>query len=182
MIKKLLITASILCWSFGVNAVPIADTGAIDGLVGQVTQGSAALPNSGAGSEESWIESVLGYDVDYTQLAGSGSSSWESVIGGNACDYAFQFGTGLGPVHYLIKVGNGNGSGTDDSHYLFENLGNLNWAYVNLSFFGQGVTLSNVGVISHVGHTGGTVSVPEPGSLILLSFGLIGLGMARKKR
>jgi hypothetical protein len=159
----------------------------MDTLLGQTTLG-----NSGSANEENWIESVLLMDIDYTQLDDSSSEgdNWEAVVGGAAGDYAFQFTASDEPEYFLVKTGNGSGNGVDDSHYLFQNNGSLNWAFVNLSIFGEAVSITNIDVISHVGQTGSgsggggsdDTPVPEPGSIALLGLGLIGLTMARRKQ
>lgn len=177
-------TASLL-FSAGASAVAITDVGSYDTLLDSITQGEPGLPSSGEGNEELWIESVLGFDVTYTQLDGSSSgSNWEMVtgIGAVAGDYAFNFGMEFAPDYFLIKTGGGSGTGVTDTHFLYENNNSDNWAFLNLSDFGEGVSLDNVSVISHVGRTGGTVTVPEPGTLALLGLGLAGLGLSRRRK
>jgi hypothetical protein len=156
-------------------AYPITDVGIKDDLLA-----AESLKNSGEATEEKWIEDVLGFDIDYAQLGSiSDSSYWESVVGGELGDYAFQFDDGFNPEYFLIKLGGGKGAGADDTHYLYDNLASMEYAFINLSDFGEGVTLTNFGIISHAGTSGGT-SVPEPGVIGLLAIGLLGV-VARRR-
>lgn len=90
------------------------------------------------------------------------------------------------PEYFFIKTGNITPDDKTDSppdHFLFKNDANLNWAVVDLSDFGNVYELSGVGVLSHVGELGGgSTSVPEPGTMILLGIGVLGLAIFGKRR
>jgi hypothetical protein len=192
MIKNLLILVALM-YASGASAVLMSEAGSYDNLIAQTT-----LADSSAAGEEAWIEQALsdylGYavNVDYTQLGSVSAgdttdTNWEAVTGtgSSAGDYAFDFGSGEEPPYYLVKLGGGAGAGADDTHYLFENFGDLQWAYVNLSWFGDNVSSANIGIVSHVGIVGqndccGVTQVPEPSLLALLSIGLLGFAGARR--
>ncbi len=186
LLKVITMGAAGLLFSAGASAVLISDVGGYDNLLNSTFQGSAELPNSGEGAEEDWIETFLGIDITYTQLDESVSdgASWEAVTGTGALDgdYAFNFGVDYTPDYFLVKVGSGAGAGADGSHFLFSNNSSFNWAFINLSMLGDGVSLTNIDIISHVGRTGGTVTVPEPGTMALLGLGLVGLGLSRRRK
>jgi len=170
---KFTVAASLLVVATSASAVPISTVGTIDTLIGHTT-----LKNSGSATEESWVESLLGTDITYSQLSGSSGSAWQAVTGGSAGDYAFDFGADSNALYYLVKVGGGGGTNTIDTHFLLGNNDSLQWGYVNLSMFGSGVSLTNIGVISHVG----TTSVPEPATLTLFGAGLAVAGLMRRRR
>jgi len=178
-IMNLVITMALAIFSMNASAVLIADAGPnYDTLRGAYT-----LDNSGSLTEEYWIESILGEDIAYNQLDEliSEGSNWEAVTDGVAGDYALDFsGIVVDPAYFLVKVGGGDGTGTDETHFLFENLESLQWGFINLGWFGDAVQLDNIGIISHVGVTGGT-SVPEPGIVGLLAIGLLGMVAVRRR-
>ncbi len=168
-IVRLLMFMGLLVFTVTLWAVPIGTVGSRDVLRAQTN-----LSNSGSGNEESWIESVLGKDITYSQLGGSGASSWEAVVGGTSGDFAFNLGAAVS--HFLVKVGGGKGTGTSNTHFLFNNKNSLQWAFVNLSNFGSGVKLHNIGIISHVGTANGDgATVPGPAPFVVMAIGLLGM-------
>lgn len=176
-LKQVLATMLLMAFSASTLAIPLSDVGGMDDFLSSDTLGS-----SGDATEKAWIESVLGFSISYSKVASSGGSAWEAVDGGVAGDYAFDFGVGVDPAYFLVKVGGGRGTGTEDTHFLYENLADLRWGFVNLEEFGDAVKLDNIGVISHVAIADGGTSVPEPSILALLGIGLVGLGLARSRK
>jgi len=177
---KLTLAVTIALFSVNASAYVLSEVGVHDNLLAAET-----LRNSGEATEEAWIEDVLGMDIDYTQFGNvSEGSNWQSVSDGVAGDYAFEFDIGFNPEYYLLKLGGGNGTGTDYTHYLYDNLESLQYAFVNLSDFGEDVKLENIGIVSHIGSTGGCEgdceTVPEPGMVGLLAIGLLGM-VARRR-
>lgn len=170
-IMKLMMMA-LAIFSANAFAIPITTVGSYDNLLAQ--------SNITSGFEEAWIESVLSINISYTQLNDtvSNGGNWTSVEGGITGDWAFDFGPGNDPAYFLVKLGGGKGAGADNTHYLFENIESLQWAFVNLGVFGDAVlTKDNIGLISHVGLT----SIPEPGIAGLFAMGLFGLVVARRR-
>ena len=185
-----LFATAMLALSCNASAVTIANVGNYDTLVTTtdiIFANPNTLPNSGA--EEAWIEGVLGFDVTYTQLSDTDSDgdNWVSVSDGVDGDYAFDLSP-YNPEYFLVKVGGGGGTGTDETHYLFDNAVSMEWAFLNLEVFGDGVSLTNIGVVSHVGVSDGNCegpcvnTVPIPAAVWLFGSGLIGLvAVARRK-
>lgn len=163
-------------------AVPIATSGGVDTLLAQTT-----LPNSGQATEQNWIASVLGVsagDLDFTKYD-DGTTGWEQVVDAAGDDLAGLFARMFGdmPGYFMVKIGNGNGTGADDSHFLYQNVNALAWAVIDLSAFGTEFSLTNINV-SHTVTVGGDgdQQVPEPGTLALIGIGLLGLGAARRRK
>ena len=142
------------------------DVGDIDSLIAWDT-----LKNSGDATELDWVQdetenTALVMDTKYTDMG------WlqTNATGVYAIDLRYD------PAYFLVKIG--NGASTGDDHFLFENLASLDWGVVELT--AMGLTSANIGGISHVDEFKGTTSVPEPSTLLLFGFGLLGLGGARR--
>ncbi len=161
---------SCLLFGAGAQALTITDVGGEDTFLDSTT-----LANSGDAFEEAWVESVLGFDVTLDASYDSGAPDWQ-LIDGTTDVYASMLTTD--PLYFLLKIG--TGGTTLDSHYLFQNVGDLSWAVVDFSDVGIDFSVQNISIdrMSHVGEFDGT-SVPEPATLLLLGLGLIGLGLQR---
>lgn len=170
---KYLIPLFSLFFSFPAWSLLISDVGAVDTFLT-----SADLGNSGDAAEESWIEGYLGFDVTLTSKYDSNGSDWTQIEGE---DDVFATALGDTPDYFFIKIGTG-GVGLD-SHYLFENIGDLSWAVVDFSDAGIDFSIKSVdiGRMSHVGEIDASTSVPEPSIIALFGLGLIALGFKRKK-
>ena len=175
---KVIVAAVLALFSLNASAYLLEDVGPVlDTLIGSTT-----LASSGEAVEEAWVEGLLGIDIDYAQIdiGGEDGDLWQFVTDdGIDGTVAFDFSP-YNPEYFVVKVGDGSGTGTTDSHFLYDNLESLMYAYINLSDFGEGVNLLNIGVISHAGSVGDVI-VPEPGVIGLLAIGLLGMGVARRR-
>lgn len=155
-------------------AIPVSTVGTQDLL-----RGSAALGNSSETQEAGWASSVLGFAVTFDGKV-EGSSSWQAVdgvLGG----YALDFGAGVDPAYYLVKTGKGSTIGPGHTHFLFENLNALRFAFITLTQIGFDPARIDVTKISHTTRLDGPTQVAEPASLALFGLGLLALVLARRR-
>lgn len=170
--KRFLFLAIVACGVFAL-AVPgwslTIDTTTQVGVVDPLVD-ATELANSGFATELDWVQSFVpgatltvfdGSSYNWILVDGA-SNTWASLLQDS-------------PDYFFLKTG--AGQGTND-HFLFQNLAELTYAVVD--FDATGVEIRNVGAISHVGETGGTPQVPEASTLMLLGFGLAGVGTIRR--
>jgi hypothetical protein len=134
---------------------------------------NAAIASTIGSSTELYKQEVGGTE------SGSLAGSYQTTFFNTALDPSdalieYVGGDIVGPTAFLlIKDGN-----QDPAWYLF-NLTDLGWTGVeDLSLEGF---WPNGGAISHVALYGGTTTVPEPGTLLLLGSGLVGLALFGRK-
>jgi hypothetical protein len=135
----------------------------IDDAIASTLGSSTELYKQDVGGSESG--SLAGsYETTFSNTEQDPSDALIEYVGGDI----------VGPTAFLlIKDGN-----QDPAWYLF-NLTDLGWTGVEdleLSGFWP-----DQGAISHVALYGGTTTVPEPGTLLLLGSGLIGLALFGRK-
>lgn len=181
--KKLIFKSFVLCavlvFAASAWAVTIVGGGNDGTNVGSLDelQYETTLLGSPA-EEEAWIESQLGFDVTFS-FKNDGLTGGDFETTDTAGVYAFALNDE--PDYFFVKTGNI----TDDGNvsFLFFNNPELDWAVINLADMGF-TSITNISGVSHISeYDGGTTQVPEPGTLLLLGSGLVGLGfMARKFR
>lgn len=168
--------------SLNVSAIPITTVGGVDNMVAW-----DALINSSDAAEAQFLADYLSVDVSaitLSKVASSSGTSWMEVDGDTLEEdlWAFDF-SGFKPALYIIKTSlniglSGDGSNDTYSHYLYENVNSASYGVIDLFDFEQMVGGPDSIDIFAVGHVS---TIPEPAILALLSFGLIGLGLARRK-
>lgn len=164
MVGSLVLTGP--AWS-GDYFVGSTNVGGLDSFVASINLGS-----SSEATEARWIADSLGVpSVEMTKIE---ANPWQSTDTKGV--YAWDLGD-FEPVYFYVKLGNtGKGSpSTFPDHWLFKNVSDLNWGVIELA--GEGYDNVNIGKVSHVGFT----SVPEPATLALLGFGLIGVGWTARR-
>jgi hypothetical protein len=124
------------------------------------------LSNSSLDNEELWLNALLDRGV--------GDPNWVDLIGKND-PYDGTFNPTVA-TYAVLKYGNGQAPG-GESHWAVHFDGDGTFDIFNVSGLPTGITLGDH-ALSHIAYS----AVPEPTTMLLLGFGLVGLaGFGRKK-
>ena len=132
-------------------------------------------------NELAWIQEVLGNDYYISDAISVKEGDWTQTDQ-NSDAYAYYLGGELD--YFYIWLATNPKNPPDANAFLFKNEISLEWAVIQLSdlvgYTPPGGDI-NIGRVSHLREIGGT-PVPEPGMVILLGIGLLGLAFYNRKR
>lgn len=172
-IKKILISTLLTFGLMGTASSEVISGGIFDGTdVGGIDIYIDEIANMGSGAqtEIDWVNSVLGTSFGAGDLTKEEPVAWYSTTTADVIAFALQ----TGPGYYLIK--------NSRLHVLFNNVVDVDWGVINLNDIIGDINLNDDFMISHVSEFGGATRVPEPGTLLLLGGGLLGLSLIRRRR
>jgi hypothetical protein len=165
----------VLAFAGSAWALTISGGTEVGGLDSLIDTEIIAVPN--AANELAWVQGELGnvnINITYDVIAGD----WEET--NEADTFALELdGT---PEYFFLKLGTGGLNPLQPTHFLYQNLAEFSYAVVALAELNVfGASNFDIGRVSHIGEIG-TAPVPEPGTILLLGGGLLGLALYGRKR
>lgn len=159
--------------AYTINGASI-DVGQLDGFISKTSLG-----NNGDSTELDWVNSILNPVTSFSYKIEQKDFGWqETDTQGIWANFL-----ALSPDYFLIKTG-----GNKNTDYLFKNLDFKSYAVIDLSMFdapgnSSGLTISGISHITAFGGPPTTHHSPEPATMLLLGFGLLGVaGACRRKK
>ncbi|TDT40345.1 putative secreted protein with PEP-CTERM sorting signal [Halospina denitrificans] len=171
---KFLLTATLMVLGASGNAFAYTISGGTDvGGLDSFEAESTTLPNSGSATETAWASSSTGTTLTF---AGKTEGAGFSITNEDPNVVAFELFNA--PSYFLVYDGNAS---SESKHVLFKNESSMDWGVFNLLSYFDSSKLEEMELSHLTEFNGSSVKVPEPGTLGLLSLGVLGLITGRRK-